>query len=190
MGIWFDKSINWKVHIEKVVGKCKKILNIVRCLKGREWGAHRASLKTVYIGLIRSVLDYGCMVYESASKTVLKKLDVIQYQALRICCGAKKTTPVSALQVEMGEIPLEIRREQMSMVYWAHLRGHGENYPAQSILKPCQEKEKGITQSFGWTIENHIRESRIAGKSVSKTVLLSVVPPWTLEEASIGISVY
>lgn len=62
-------------------------------------------LKTVYIGLLRSVLDYGCMVYESASKTVLKKLDVIQYQALRVCCDAKKTTPVSALQVEMGEMP-------------------------------------------------------------------------------------
>lgn len=33
LGIWFDQRINWKVHIEKVVGKCKKILNIVRCLK-------------------------------------------------------------------------------------------------------------------------------------------------------------
>lgn len=55
---------------------------------------------------------------------------------------AQRKPPQYALQVEMGEMPLEIRREQMSMVYWAHLRGHGENHPAQSILKPCQEKEK------------------------------------------------
>ncbi|XP_049904182.1 uncharacterized protein LOC126392679 [Epinephelus moara] len=185
--MWFDKRITWKTHIEKVVGKCKKILNIIRCLKGRDWGAHRASLKTVYIGLIRSVLDYGCIVYESASKTMLKKLDSIQYQALRVCCGAKKTTPVSALQVEMGEMPLEIRREQISLIYWAHLRGHGENHPAQNILKPCQEKERRKVQSFGWTIENRVKESRIADKNMSKTVPLSIVPPWTLEEAIIDL---
>lgn len=79
----------------------------------------------LYIGLITSVLYYGCMEYELASKTLLKKQD--QYHALNVCCGAKKTTPVSALQVEMGGMPLEIRREQISVVYWAHLGGHGEN---------------------------------------------------------------
>lgn len=93
------------------------MLNIVRCLEGRDWEAHRASLKMLYIGLIMLLLDYGCIVCESASKTGLKKLDSIQYQALRVCCGAQKTNPVSALQVEMGEMPLEIRREQISLIY-------------------------------------------------------------------------
>ncbi len=65
-------------------------------------------MKSIYIALIRSVLDYGSIVYDSAAKTLLK-LDVIQAQALRLCCGAFKTTPVSALQVEVGEMPLQIR---------------------------------------------------------------------------------
>ncbi len=54
------------------------------------------------MALIRSVLDYGCVVFGSAAQSQLKKLDVVQAQALRLCCGAFKTTPVSALQVEMG----------------------------------------------------------------------------------------
>ncbi len=65
-------------------------------------------MKSIYIALIRSVLDYGSIVYDSAAKTLLK-FDVIQAQALRLCCGAFKTTPVSALQVEVGEMPLQIR---------------------------------------------------------------------------------
>ncbi len=64
------------------------------------------------------------MVYGSASKTLLKKLDIIQAQALRICSGAFKTTSVPALQVEMGEMPLELRRQQIMTTYWVNLHGH------------------------------------------------------------------
>lgn len=32
LGIWFDRKTTWKTHIDKIVGKCKKILNIIRCL--------------------------------------------------------------------------------------------------------------------------------------------------------------
>lgn len=97
LGRWFDKKLTWVNHIETVVDKCKRILNVLRCLRGKEWGANRTSLKTLYIGLIRAVIDYGSIVYQSASKVVLKKLDTIHYEALRLCCGAMKTTPVSAL---------------------------------------------------------------------------------------------
>ncbi len=90
LGVWFDARLTWKVHIDSVVNKCKKVLNVMRCLVGSEWGADRSGLKAIYIGLIRSVMDYGCVVYGSASKTLLKKLDVIQAQALRICSGAFK----------------------------------------------------------------------------------------------------
>lgn len=71
---------------------------------------------------------------------------------------------------------LEIRREKTSLVYWAHLRGHG----GKASGSECQEKEKGKLHSF----EGRIREDRIADIRVSKTVPLFAVPPWTLEEAS------
>lgn len=141
LGIWFDTKLKWKIHIENVVKKCKRILNVVRCLRGREWGASRTSLKAVYIGLIRSVIDYGCTIYQSASRTLFKRLDVIQSQALRLCCGAFKTTPVAALQVEMNEMPLDIRRNQIALTYWANLKGHKESHPTQKVLQPCQKKK-------------------------------------------------
>ncbi len=65
----------------------------MRCLRGSEWGASRAAMKSIYIlAQIRSVLDYGRIVYDSAAKT----FDVIQARALRLCSSAFKATPVSA----------------------------------------------------------------------------------------------
>uniref|UniRef100_A0A3B5PS67 C2H2-type domain-containing protein n=1 Tax=Xiphophorus maculatus TaxID=8083 RepID=A0A3B5PS67_XIPMA len=78
----------------------------------------RKALKIIYTGLIRSVLDYGSLAFGSASETLLKKLDIIQYQALRLCTGAIRTTAISALLVEMGEIPLYLRRLQLRLSYW------------------------------------------------------------------------
>jgi ribonuclease HI len=45
----------------------------------------------------------------------LDKLQSIQTEALRLCCGAPKGTSASALQNECGELPLHLRRLQNSI---------------------------------------------------------------------------
>lgn len=52
--------------------------DILLCLKGNDWGADRTTLRALYVGLIRSVLDYGCLVYGSAAKTLLNDPDRVQ----------------------------------------------------------------------------------------------------------------
>ncbi len=86
---------------------------MLRCLSGADWGASSQSLERIYSAVIRSSIDYGSIVYCSANKTLLKKVEVVQSKALRICSGAFRTSPVNALQVEMGEMPLELRRLQL-----------------------------------------------------------------------------
>lgn len=48
LGIWFDHRLTWTVHIQRIIDKCKKIINIMRCLCGVEWGASRSALRTIY----------------------------------------------------------------------------------------------------------------------------------------------
>lgn len=62
-------------------------------------------------------------------------------------------TPVSALQVELGEMPLKYRRMQLAMIYWANLCGHNGNHPGIKVLGPSQERERAQLTSFGWMIE-------------------------------------
>ena len=100
---------------------------------GRRWGASREALRTVYQGLIRAGMDYGSVVYGSAAQTHLRKLDVLQAKALRVCSGAVKSTPVPALQVAMGEMPLDLRRDQLMANYWVSLKGHGASHPLRGL---------------------------------------------------------
>ena len=51
-----------------------------------------------------SIRLWMCSVWICSKHISKKRLDNIQYQALRIYSGAIRTTPTSALQVEMGEM--------------------------------------------------------------------------------------
>ena len=113
LGVIFDQSLSWKDHINYVIGRCQKRINVLKLLSGSKWGADKETMVTLYKTLIRSVLDYGCPVYNTASKSLKKKLDVIQSQALRLCSGALRCTPVSALEVECGVPPLQLRRNHI-----------------------------------------------------------------------------
>lgn len=37
LGIWLYGKLTWKVHIPKIIYKCKRVLNVMRCLVGREY---------------------------------------------------------------------------------------------------------------------------------------------------------
>ncbi len=71
IGIRLDSRLTWKEHIEGMEDKCKKVLNIIRCVASNFF----------YIMLIRSILDYGCVVCGSAANTHLGKLEKNQAQA-------------------------------------------------------------------------------------------------------------
>ena len=73
--------------------------------KLQEWGADVGSLKQIYKYLIRARIEYGCLVYGSAAKSVSAELDIVQAKALIICTGAVRSSPVCSLQVEIGEMP-------------------------------------------------------------------------------------
>lgn len=109
LGMWLDERLTWRHHIEHVETKCKKVLNLMRMITGQCWGADRKSLKYIYTALIRSFIDYGCVIYSSACKTSLRKLERVQFKAIRIALGAIKTAPTSALLVESEEYPLSLR---------------------------------------------------------------------------------
>ncbi|GFT70228.1 RNase H domain-containing protein [Trichonephila clavipes] len=64
----------------------------------------------LYRALIRSKLDYGSVVYSSACKSLLKILDPVHHQALRLCLGAFRTSPFESLYAEVYEPPLDLRR--------------------------------------------------------------------------------
>lgn len=111
----------------------------------------------------------------------------MQNQALRICSGAVKSSPVAAIQVEVGEMPLNLRRDQLALVYWANLKGHREDHIAHITLRNCQERLNKKVKSSGWGIEQKVECMGLSALNICMTVPYSTVPPWTFEELKVDL---
>ena len=78
-------------------------------------------------------MGYGCIVYGAASNDILKKLDPIHHQGLRIARGAFRTSPVTSLYAKAQEMTLKNRRKKLSMNYVLKLKTCPDN-PAYSCV--------------------------------------------------------
>ena len=142
LGVIFDSRLSWKAHISHVVTKCKRAVNLLRCVSGHSWGASKASMLCIYRSLVRSRLDYGCEAFYMASSTQLQRLDTLQRQCLQLCCGTFCLTATNALQQDCGEPPLWIRRQRYLLRYAAKVTANPTN-PANSILCNHWKTERG-----------------------------------------------
>ena len=74
LGVIFDKKLSFIPHINTLKVKCQKALNVLKLLSHSDWGGDKKSLLNLYISLIRSKLDYGCIIYGSAQKKLFKEV--------------------------------------------------------------------------------------------------------------------
>ena len=103
LGIIFDRKLTFIPHIKKFKAKCKKALTLLRVVAHTDWRADRQVLLNLYRTIVRSKLDYGCIVYGSARPSFLKTLDTLRHQGIRLVLGAFRTYPADSLLVEANE---------------------------------------------------------------------------------------
>ena len=190
LGLIFDSKLSFLPHLKYLKDSCQKGLNVLKVISHTDWGADQKTLLLLYRSLVRSKLDYGCVVYGSARKSYLKILDPIHHQGLRICLGAFRTSPKESLYAESGEPPLELRRLRLSMNYFLKVKASPENPAYDCILNPLYEdkylrKPNEITP-FGIRIRSHLTEAGIDIDSVSDDPLLTILPPWKLANPNIN----
>ena len=136
-------------------------------------GADRTTLLKLYRSLVRSKLDYGCIIYGSARKSSLQMLDPIHNQGLRLALGAFRTSPVASLYVEADEPSLYSRREKLSLQYAIRLAANPSN-PAHEVTFPpnyvdlYEQKPKAI-KSFGIRISPLLESANIKPQNIEKT---------------------
>ena len=103
----------------------------------------------------------------------LRKLERIQFKAIRIALGAIKTTPTNALLIESEESPFSLRYIKLSLTYWVRLMGSVNN-PAISVLRDCWEYQKE-SKGFGWIINSIAERYGIKELKFSPSLVLSAV---------------
>lgn len=174
LGLIFDQKLTWKDHIDYVVKKCKKRINLLKVISGSKWGASKEVLSSVYKGLIRSVIDYGSEVYDTSVKTHKNKLDKIQAQCLRICCGALMTTPINALQVECGDMPLDLRRLWLQCKLAVKYK-FNPNHPTSACFKEAYDgKYQDSFNSIFNKVNEYTKDLNIEGQEI----IVDNIPYW------------
>ncbi|KAK3596194.1 hypothetical protein CHS0354_033783 [Potamilus streckersoni] len=134
LGAILDRHLSWKLHINNLIERCRQDLNLLRHIKGLKWGADQDTMLKIYRTVLRSKLDYACQAYDSAEQPLLKKLDTIQYKALRLCTGTLTNTSLRELQVFTGEPPLKFRRTELLLKYAARISTLPEHNPSRQAL--------------------------------------------------------
>ena len=126
-------------------------------------GADRTVLLHLYRSLFRSKLDYGSIVYGSVSKSLLKQLDPIHHQGLRIALGAFRTSPVQSLYVEAHKPSLSSRRLKLSLNYVIKLNYSPTNPAYSCVFEPQNaklfEKSQFNTPPLGLRMLPHLETS-------------------------------
>ena len=188
LGLVFDRKLNFKAHIQYLLKRCIKALNLLKVVAHTDWGADRKVLLRLYRTLIRSKLDYGCIVYGSTRKSYIQKLDTIHHQGLRIATGAFRTSPVNSLYAEANEPSLYLRRKKLSLQYAIKLKSNPTNPAYQYVFTPMYKqlfnKHPRIIPPFGIRIAPDIQSTDIDLEGICENKV-SEIPPWEIQNPTV-----
>ena len=184
LGLLFDSKLTFIPHINYLRNKCQKSLNLLRVVSHMDWGGDRKVLLRLYRSLIRSKLDYGCVVYGSARKSYLQRLDTVHNQGIRLALGALRTSPIPSLYAEANEPSLYIRREKLAMQYFLKLKSNPDNPTHSVVFNPLYKQlfldKVRVIPPFSIRHGPNVACLDLDLDDIAETKV-SEIPPWTLK---------
>ena len=95
LGIYLDKYLNGHYQSKLVMQKLVRALGMLSKVR---YYVQKVDLKNIYHAIFESHLRYGCQIwYQSNSKTIREKIEILQKKALRIMSFSDSREPSSPL---------------------------------------------------------------------------------------------
>ena len=168
-------------------------MNLLKVVAAKQWGSDTNMLLKLYRILVRSKLDYGCIVYGSTRKSYLQMLDPIQNQALRISLGAFRTSPIESLEVEANEMPLAVRRQKLAIHFLLKIKAN-PSHPvaicvANQLHKNMFDRKINIIAPFGIRMERLVTMLGMSTESIAENIL-PATPPFSLLRPNVDLSLH
>ena len=119
LGLIFNNTCHWGQHIDYIIDKAYKKLNILRSLK---FDLDRLTLQIMYFSFIRPILEYGDIIFDNCPSYYSEKLEKINIEAARVVTGATKLVSINTLYNECGWETLEKRREKHKLIQFYKMK--------------------------------------------------------------------
>ena len=142
LGVTLDSSLTLREQMNKVKKKAKGRLKLVKKLASTSWGADKNTLRQLYLGYVRSTLDYSLALQSLSSPTTQLTVDRIQNNAVRFISGAMKSTPAEACEIHTNIEPLSIRREAAVVETVERIKRQEEEHPNRKIVDNYKHTER------------------------------------------------
>ncbi len=157
-----DMIMKWKTHIFYIVSKASKRLYFLRLLKRA--GLDHSSPLAVYTTCIRSVLEYGCQVWNyGASQYLSHDVERVQRQALRIIYPDLSYTKA----LEVTSLPsLSQRRDELCRSYFIKMTDPTHKLHYLPPDKRSSHRNNG-NFTYIWSYTNRFKNSYIQSSVVS-----------------------
>lgn len=194
LGLILDKKLTSVPHIKYLKCKCLKAMNILKLLSHTTWGSDTKCLLNLYKSLVRSCLDYGSIVYQSAPQSALKMLDSVHHLGIRLATGAFRTSPVESLYVESDEWSLYLQRAYLSLTYFFRVNAKNEHpvYPVINDLSSSQlfRSRPTLRVPFSLRVRDVAEEMGVQILEHNITPPPAHFPPWKWQVIHTDLSFY
>ena len=140
LGVTLDKKLTFNAHIDENAKKGRQRLSLLKLLSGSKWGCKPKTLMRLYTSYIRPVLEDGAPVILGASKTYIKKLQIIQNKAIRI---AYKLDPLSHTEDIHKIAKIDLIKDRFQILPYKFidsLKEHSDLFKLQKELRASRIK--------------------------------------------------
>jgi ribonuclease HI len=183
LGVYFTTKLKWKVHIEYLLTKARKRLNLLKVLNTQPWSQNTSTLVHLAMSLIRLTLTYGQEVYFSASKYLLTKLQSIDSRALKIALGVPIHTNSMKCYNEIGILSLDDQRKLVTAQYAIRSLSVPNSVRNELLIDartdyPARAKSISYLQPLLNYILDFLISCNVELPRISSSNVTSPLPPW------------
>ena len=140
-----DTRLTLKDQLKDIKKKANNRLKLLKRLASTSWGADKGTLRQLYMGYVRSIMDYTLALQSISSKTTRSSLDKVQNHALRFISGALRSTPTAACEIHTNIEPMHLRREAAVIEAKERYIRQDKDHPNRKLVekpRPAQRIQK------------------------------------------------
>ena len=168
LGITLDRKLRFDEHIEYILQKTKKRLNMLRYIGHIKKGANPETMVILFKTLIRSVIEYGIPVYHTYNHNSIEKIRKIQNSGIRIAMGYRISTPINVMMVEAGTMDIDNRWELMTNRYIAKHRSKTTSGVIEAIRKHTINQGEQIEDNRQSLLEKALNDTENLEEIIEK----------------------